>query len=55
MEDEERFLRKTVVRLRGMMSFALAPEVRVMLREVVTDFEDRLDELDRSRRLKKRE
>jgi hypothetical protein len=46
MESEDVFLRRLVVRLRGALSFAVAPETQALLREVIIATEDRLAALN---------
>jgi len=49
LEDEDRFLRRLVVRLRGAQQFALAPETKMVFKETITAIEERLTALDEER------
>jgi hypothetical protein len=42
LEDEATWLRYRVLRLRAALRFALAPQVEIILRELIADAEDRL-------------
>jgi hypothetical protein len=46
VEEEENYLRRVVIRLRGVLHFAVVPEVQAVIKEVITMSEDRLAELD---------
>lgn len=46
MEEEEAFLRRIVVRLRGVTLLPSASEFQTILKDVITEAEDRLDALD---------
>jgi len=46
VEEEEKYLRRVVIRLRGVLHFAVVPEVQAVIKEVITMSEDRLAELD---------
>ena len=50
LEDEEAWLRHRVIRLRTMLRFAKDPRTEAGLKEFIADAEERLDELERSRR-----
>jgi len=45
IEDEEEWLRHRLVRLRTVMRFALDARVKIVLKEFITDAEERLDKL----------
>jgi ribosomal protein L29 len=48
IEDEEKWLRRRVMRLRTIMRFALDARVKTVLREFITEAEERLDKLGKS-------
>jgi hypothetical protein len=39
VEEEEHFLRRIIVRLRGVSHFSISPEIQAVLREVITEAE----------------
>jgi len=45
IEDEEKWLRHRIVRLRTIMRFALDARVETVLKEFITEAEERLDKL----------
>lgn len=46
MEEEEAFLRRIVVRLRGVSLLSSPREVQIILKDVITEAEDRLDAIE---------
>ena len=50
IEDEEKWLRHRVVRLRTIMRFALDARVKTVLKEFITEAEERLDKLGQLRK-----
>jgi hypothetical protein len=46
MLEEAEFLRPLVIRLRGVLPYALTPEIRAILQEVIMHAEERLDALN---------
>ena len=50
IEDEEKWLRHRIVRLRTIMRFALDARVETVLREFITEAEERLEKLARLRK-----
>ena len=50
IEDEERWLRRRVMRLRTIMRFALDPRVQTLLKEFIIEAEERLDKLGQMRK-----
>ena len=49
IEGEEEWLRRRVVRLRTIMRFALDARVKTILKEFITEAEERLDKLGQMR------
>ena len=50
IEGEEEWLRRRVVRLRTIMRFALDARVKTILKEFITEAEERLDKLGQTRK-----
>jgi hypothetical protein len=50
LEDEASWLRRRVIRMRAALRFTAKPEVKAILREVISDAETRISLLEAPRR-----